>query len=149
KVNLAPIVRRAARRTPAAVAADVDAAIDRKLAEARVPPSPPADDAEFLRRVYLDLAGVIPTISKTRAFLADRNTDKRTRLVDDLLADPQYGQHFAHYWHELLVKRDADANAGIKSHDVFLKWLGHQLNVNRPWDDIVRAMLTASGDQAL
>jgi hypothetical protein len=69
--------------------------------------------------------------------------------VDELLADPQFGEHFAHYWHELLVKRDADATAGIKTHSVFVKWLTHQFNINRPWDDTVRAMLTAQGDQAL
>jgi hypothetical protein len=148
-VNLAPIGRKAARRTPAAVAADADAAIDRKLAGAGVPASSPADDAEFLRRVYLDLVGVIPNITRTKAFLADRTPDKRARLVEELLTDPQYGQHFAHYWHELLVKRDPDNNAGIKTHDVFLKWLTHQFSVNRPWDETVRAMLTATGDQAL
>jgi hypothetical protein len=149
KVNLDPIKRKADRREPAAVAAALDAIIDGKLTEAKVPASPPADDAEFLRRVYLDLAGVIPTAAKTKAFIASKAPDKRARLVDELLADPQFGDHFAHYWHDLLVKREPENNAGIKTHAVFLRWLTHQFNINRPWDEIVRTMLTAQGDQAL
>src|SRR5207302_1992987 len=65
------------------------------------------------------------------------------------LANPQFGEHFAHYWHDLLVKRDQDNNRGIKTHDVFLRWMSHQFNANRPWDDVVRSLLTAQGDQAL
>lgn len=149
KINLAPIARKAAARTPTAVAADLDALIDHKLTEAGIAPSPPADDAEFLRRVYLDIIGVIPSAATTRAFLADSNSDKRTKVVDQLLADPQFGENFAHYWHDLLVKRDQDNNRGIKTHDVFLKWMAHQFNTNRPWNEVVRSMLTAQGDQAL
>ncbi|HEX3151842.1 MAG TPA: DUF1549 domain-containing protein, partial [Gemmataceae bacterium] len=149
KVNLAPIAHKASARTPAGVATDLDALIDRKLTEAGIAPSPPADDAEFLRRVYLDIIGVIPSAATTRAFLADSNTDKRARVVDQLFADPQFGENFSHYWHDLLVKRDQDNNRGIKTHDVFLKWMAHQFNNNRPWNEVVRSMLTAQGDQAL
>jgi hypothetical protein len=149
KVNLGPIAKKNGPRMPAAVAADIDALIDKKLAEAGVPPSPAADDAEFLRRVYLDIVGVIPPASVTKAFLADPNSDKRAKVVDQLLADQRFGDHFAHYWHDLLVKRDQDNNRGIKTHDVFLNWMGHQFNANRPWNEVVRSLLTAQGDQAL
>jgi hypothetical protein len=149
KVRLDPIIRKASARTPAAVAAAVDALIDRKQAEAGVPASTPADDAEFLRRVFLDIVGEIPTAAKARAFLADQDPGKRTKLVEELLADHRFGEHFAHYWHDLLVKRDFDNNRAIRTHDVFLKWMTTQFNSNRPWNDVVRSMLTASGDQAL
>src|SRR5687767_5751493 len=74
------------------------AAIDRHLvagwAAARVRPAPPADDAEFLRRVHLQLAGRIPPVSQTRAFLRDPAPDKRRRAVERLLAGPRYVTHF-------------------------------------------------------
>jgi hypothetical protein len=149
KVKLGPIVRKGPARKPTLVAADVDTLIDRKLAEAGIPTSPRADDAEFLRRVYVDLVGEIPTAAKARAFIADPDPDKRSKLVEELLADHRFGENFAHYWHDLLVKRDADNNRAIRTRDVFLKWMTNQFNADRPWDEVVRSMLTASGDQAL
>lgn len=149
-VVLTPIaVRIAAARDPAQVAAGIDRVIDAKLKDAKIPASPRADDAEFLRRVYLDLTGCIPPIAKVRAFLADTDADKRDKLIDELLASHEYGERFAHYWHELVVKRDPENNGPIQTHDVFVKWLTRQFNQNRGWDQIVRAMLTAEGDQAL
>lgn len=139
----------AAKGSPAAVAAKIDAIIDAKLAAAGVPASPQADDAEFLRRVYLDIVGVIPPASKVKSFLADKSPGKRDKVIDELLADHRFGENFAHYWHDLLVKRDPDNNRLIKTHDVFVKWLTSQFNHDKPWDATVRAMLTAQGDQAL
>jgi hypothetical protein len=136
-------------RTPEQVAAEIDRIIDARLANAKITPSPKADDAEFLRRAYLDIAGVVPPVAKVKAFLADKSPDKRAKLVDELLASHDYGEHFAHYWHELLVKRDPENNLTIQTHDVFVKWMTRQLNNNRPWDEVVRTMLTAAGDQAL
>src|SRR5438309_1727181 len=78
------------------------AAIDRQLAARwaadKVEPAPLADDAEFLRRVYLDLAGRIPPAGEVRAFLADKAADKRQRVVEKLLASPQYVEHFTNIW---------------------------------------------------
>ena len=147
---LTPVaVRVPTPREPEKLASEIDRIINAKLAEARIPVSPQSDDAEFLRRTYLDLTGCIPPISKTRAFLADTSADKRAKLIDELLDSHDYGDHFAHYWHELLVKRDPENNGPIQTHDVYLKWLTRQFNQNKPWDQIVRAMLTAEGDQAL
>ena len=143
------VVRLAGPRDPDQVAAEIDRVIDAKLREAGIPASPRSDDAEFLRRVYLDLTGCVPPAAKARAFLADPAPDKRAKLIDELLAAHDYGEHFAHHWHELLVKRDPENNGPIQTHDVFVKWLTRQFNQNRPWDQIVRTMLTAEGDQAL
>jgi len=146
---LVPITPPGEKSNPAALAAKIDAVIDAKLAAAKVPASPQADDAEFLRRVYLDIVGVIPPAAKVKAFLADKSPGKRDKVIDVLLADPRFGENFAHYWHDLLVKRDPDNNRLIKTHDVFLKWLTGEFNRNKPWDGIVRSLLTAHGDQAL
>jgi hypothetical protein len=149
-VVLTPVaVRINEARDPTAVAAEIDRIIEAKLAGAKIPLSPRADDAEFLRRVYLDITGCVPPIAKVRAFLADTSADKRNKLIDELLASHDYGERFAHYWHELVVKRDPENNGPIQTHDVFVKWLTRQFNQNRHWDQIVRAMLTAEGDQAL
>ncbi|CAN5545799.1 hypothetical protein BH11PLA2_BH11PLA2_25330 [soil metagenome] len=142
-------VNATAARSAKMIAAKIDQLLDKKLAEAKLSVAPVTTDAEFLRRVYLDITGVIPSVAKAKAFLASTDTDKRAKLITDLLADSGYGQNFAHYWHDLLVKRDLDNNKLIKTHDVFLKWLGHQFNDNRPWNEIVHKMITGSGDQAL
>ncbi len=149
-VVLTPVVVRiAGPREPDQVAAEIDRLVNAKLKDAKISASPQADDAEFLRRVYLDITGSVPPVAKTRAFLADTAADKRNKLIDELLASHEYGDHFSQYWHELLVKRDPENNGPIQTHDVYLKWLTRQFNQNRPWDQVVRTMLTAEGDQAL
>jgi hypothetical protein len=147
--RLEPVTAPAVARTPDQVAAEIDRIIAARLAAAKITPSPRADDAEFIRRAYLDIAGVVPPVVKAKAFLADKSLDRRAKLIDELLASHDYGEHFAHYWHELLVKRDPENNQTIQTHDVFVKWMTRQLNNNRPWDEVVRTMLTAAGDQAL
>ena len=69
----------------AAMVRKIDERINERLAAAKIEPAPLADDAEFLRRVYLDLTGVVPRVSEVREFLADKRTDKRARLIDKLL----------------------------------------------------------------
>src|SRR5687768_13883610 len=70
----------------------IDQQIQRTLDKAKVSASPLADDAEFLRRVYLDIHGVIPPPDKVAAFLDSKDPDKRAKVVDELLANPQYGR---------------------------------------------------------
>jgi hypothetical protein len=70
--------------------------------------APPASDAEFFRRVHLDLAGCIPTASATRAFLADRSPDKRRAVIDRLLASPEHARHMATVFDVLLMERIPD-----------------------------------------
>src|SRR5262249_52733802 len=75
--------------------ARTDQLVAARWAEKGVKPAGPADDAQFLRRVYLDLAGRIPRVAEVRDFLADRAPDKRRRLVEELLDSPHYVQHFS------------------------------------------------------
>lgn len=126
------------------VAADIDRLVNLKLAEAKVPASAVADDAEFLRRVYLDITGRIPTASQTTAFLDSPDPAKRAKLIDELLASSHYGQHFGTIWINLFVRRDANQ---IRPPDPrpLQKWLAEGFNQNHGWDQTVRAILTAEG----
>jgi Protein of unknown function (DUF1549)/Protein of unknown function (DUF1553) len=131
-------------RDAAAIAVAIDREIDRRLAEAKVPASPTADDAEFLRRAYLDLTGRIPTWDRAAAFLDSREPDKRAKLIDELLASPDFGAHQADVWRPLLSPRDP-ANSKPQL-DRFSPWLTDQLNRNRGWDRITADLLGLTGD---
>jgi hypothetical protein len=125
--------------------ARVDQLLAQKLRAEKVPASPRADDAEFLRRVTLDLTGVIPTADKAAAFLASKDPNKRARLIDELLASPRFGRHLADLWQDLLLARSSD-NRRLQT-AAFGKWLENNFNANKPWDAFVRELLTASGNQ--
>ena len=98
------IATRAAAGDPTApLAARIDAQLAARQQAVGATPSPLADDAEFLRRVYLDLAGRIPSVAEARSFLDDPAADKRRRLVDQLLKDPRHVEHFTNIWRQLLI----------------------------------------------
>lgn len=101
------------------------------------PLSKTADDAEFLRRVYLDFAGRIPSAAEARQFLDNKEADKRTRLIDDLLARPSYPIHMEEQFHLMFMERLGD-------HAEWKKYLQHAFTVNKPWDRMAREMLAAS-----
>lgn len=131
---------------PQATARQIDGFVQARLNEAKIPASPQADDAEFLRRAYLDIIGQIPTLDETKAFLMSKDADKRAKLIDDLLARPEYGRHFANIWRELLVDR-TDEMGQVRSlfSWEFIDWLSEGFNADRGWDAIVTDMLTAEG----
>ncbi|MBI1832272.1 MAG: DUF1549 domain-containing protein [Planctomycetes bacterium] len=108
-----------------------------------IPPAGLADDATFLRRVYLDTIGTLPTAAEARAFLADARPNKRALLIDQLLDRPEYADYWAMRWSDLLrVDRDAATPAGAVA---ITRWLRRQFAQNRPYDDFVRAIVTARG----
>ena len=123
----------------------IDQAIDQRLGAEKVKPSPQADDAEFLRRVYLDLAGHIPPADKAAAFLDNNDPNKRAKLIDELLASDDYGKHMADVWMNLLVKRSSDNR--FVQFEPLTAWLAKNFNDNTPWDKLVRELLTAEGSQ--
>jgi hypothetical protein len=142
------VVATVSRESPAGEpdAAELAALIDRRI-EARldaegVRPADPADDAEFLRRVYLDLHGVIPTAEQAARFLADTGPGRRDKLIDALLADPRYGEHLADVWQGHLVSPLAD-DYRVRS-DRFRQWLAGRFNT-ATWDRISTDILTATG----
>ncbi|HQU41330.1 MAG TPA: DUF1553 domain-containing protein [Pirellulales bacterium] len=95
-----------------------------------------ADDAEFLRRVYLDLVGRIPSVQEARSFLADGPPDKRSTLVDCLLASDDYPTRMQELFHVMLMERLGD-------HDAWKKYLHDSFAANKPWNDMARDMLRA------
>lgn len=123
----------------------IDRLVDRQLAEEKIPSSPIADDAEFLRRVTLDITGRIPKADRAREFLADTDPDKRRKLIDELLDAPEYGEHFATIWYHRMAQPNMD-NQGLLSKKL-KDWLTERFNKNESWDKTVKAILTASGDR--
>ncbi len=137
--------RKAAPNAGVGLTARIDHRIDDKLKADGVPASPRADDAEFLRRACLDLAGVIPTAERARDFLDSKEPDKRAKLIDELLASPEYGRHLSDIWQDLLLTRTSD-NRRMQPAP-FIKWLEESFNANKPWDRFTTELLTASGPQ--
>lgn len=119
----------------------VDRRIDAQLAAARIPTSRTADDAEFLRRLHLDLHGAVPTSDEVRAFLDDRTPDKRARAIDRLLADRRFAAHLADLWDDYLIPATDD---GRPDRQRFTAWLEESFAA-QSWDAIAYELLTASG----
>jgi len=122
----------------------IDALID---AAAVGPLAPAASDSDFLRRIYLDLTGVIPTADQGRSFLADTAADKRQKLIDALLASPQYARHMALSWDVMLMERRNDK--AIKTPE-WQAWLRKSFADNKPLDRLCRELVATDGtDDAL
>ncbi|HMP17447.1 MAG TPA: DUF1549 domain-containing protein, partial [Gemmatales bacterium] len=134
-----------AERDVLAVSRELDGIIHHALTEAKVPPSGLSSDAEFMRRLSLDLCGRIPRPDRVIRFLEDKSPDKRRKLIEEFLSDPEYGEHFGIIWYHRLVKRTMD-NTQIISNN-FEDWLAQEFNKNTPWDEIVRKVLMAEGER--
>ncbi|MCI0457907.1 MAG: DUF1549 and DUF1553 domain-containing protein [Gemmataceae bacterium] len=104
--------------------------------------APLTSDAEFLRRVFLDLNGIIPGSEEARAFLKDTDPDKRAKLIDRLLAGPNYARHMTEVFDALLMDRRADKHVPRAQWQEFLR---AAFTANKPYDEMVRAMLAANG----
>jgi hypothetical protein len=128
-----------------ALARHIDQLITQKLQAEKVQISPRSDDAEFLRRVYLDLVGHIPNADQAVAFLDSKDPDKRKKLIDDLLASKEFGKHQADIWQSLMLPRDSIALRLRQFFPNLGKWLEEGFNDNRPWDKTVRELLSATG----
>ncbi len=109
----------------------------------RLSPSVAASDEKFLRRVYIDIIGQLPTSDEARAFLGNTATDKRERLVDELLARPEYAENWANKWADLL--RPNPYHVGIKATLNYDLWIREGFRKNKPYDQFVRELLTAQG----
>jgi len=130
------------------LAARIDARLDAAAERAAVRQAEAADDAEFFRRLSLDITGRIPTVAEARAFLDDSSPDKRTRTLERLLAGPGYVRHFARTWRTLLL---AQANAQDLRYlaPKVERWLERQLFDDVPYDAWVRKLVTAPLDAPL
>jgi hypothetical protein len=126
----------------------LDAPLFEKLAELRIPPSPGCSDGEYLRRAFLDTIGTLPSAAEAAAFLDERSPGKREKLIDALLARPEFVDYWAQQLGDLLQnrkERDHDVR-GAKGVRNFHQWLREQVAADRPWNELARDVLTASGD---
>ena len=123
----------------------IDEQIDAKLERLKIEPSPLADDATFLRRVHLDLNGIPPTPKQARAFLEDpeKSRLKRQRLIDELIKRKEYVDHWAHKWGDLLQSNRK--YLGEKGTWAFRQWIRDSIAANKPYDDMVRELITSVG----
>src|SRR5262249_15432142 len=101
--------------------------------------------AEFLRRVFLDLTSTIPTADEARAFLANTATDKRAKLIDQLLASPEHARHIATVLDVMLMERRPDKHVPRAQ---WLEFLRTSILANKPWDQLVAEILAADGTDA-
>lgn len=121
----------------------LDDEVNAKLAALNLPPSPSADDATFLRRAYLDTIGTLPTIEEARTFLADDSPDKRDKLIDSLLSRPEFVDYWAFKWSDLLLL--SGERLRPKGLETYYAWIRQSVAENKPWDQFVREIVTASG----
>lgn len=124
----------------------VDEPILRKLKEFDIQPAPICSDAVFVRRVYLDLIGMIPPAGEARRFIEDKNPDKRRLLIDELLAREEFADYWAMKWCDALrVKSEFPINLWPNAVQCYYRWIRTSIHENKPYDVFVREILTANG----
>jgi hypothetical protein len=129
----------------AAAAAKLDGLIDAKLREEKIAPNPEIDDATFLRRIYLDVVGRIPTIEEAEAFAAASGPDRRSRLIDRLLDSDGYVSHAYNFWADILRINQQLGTGAAQAEAAYQLWLKESLRDNKPYDDMVRELVSARG----
>lgn len=122
----------------------IDDAVFKQWKKLGLPPSPVCDDATFLRRVTIDLAGRLPTLEEVKAFQADSSREK---LVDRLLASPEYADLFAGKWNAVLRNKRQSPKDDAKPTFAFHAWIRESLDKNKPYDLFVREIVTAAGEE--
>jgi hypothetical protein len=121
----------------------IDRLVWDKLEKLRIAPGPSADDATFLRRVFIDTIGTLPTTDEARRFLSDTTPDKRRHVVAELLRRPEYSDYWAQRWSDLLqVDKDIIAPQAAVA---MTRWIRGQLEQNVPYDQFARAILVSQG----
>ncbi|MFZ4765892.1 MAG: DUF1549 domain-containing protein [Roseimicrobium sp.] len=126
----------------AQAAAKIDEIVELGLKAKNVAPNALANDEQFVRRVYLDLVGRIPTKEETQEFLGDTSSSKRAKVIDKLIASEGFTSRMFNYFADMLRIADEAQKAKFFTYE---EWFKDQLKANRPWNDIVHAMITADG----
>lgn len=130
-----------------AKSAEIDRLILAKLEKEKLSPHAPVSDEVFVRRVHLDIVGRIPTLKETADFLADTAADKRAQLIDRLLASEGYVQNYFNFWSDLLRLKSQSVGGGqsLPAGYAYANWLRESLKNNKPYDQLVRELVTADG----
>jgi len=146
-----PLLASSAKHAPKQVADAIDQHLTQGLTTRKLKAMPGSDDAEFLRRIYLDLTGRVPTAEQAVAFLDSKDQDKRAKLIDTLLATPQFGEQLGRTWRDWICPPElpSDGNGGRQPHKEAQdlgKWMGQRFSAGDPWDKITRDILTVDGE---
>lgn len=126
----------------------IDELVYKRLEQLRILPSAPSDDATFLRRIYLDLTGSLPSPEQTQKFLADTAPQKRSQRIDELLGSPEFVDMWTNLWAEWVRLKGggyAPAATDVKAADTYYEWIREQIAANRPWNAFIADQITASG----
>jgi Protein of unknown function (DUF1549)/Protein of unknown function (DUF1553)/Bacterial Ig-like domain (group 2) len=124
----------------------IDDDILKHLAVLHIPPSPPASDSEFIRRAYLDAAGILPAPAEVEKFLKDSSPDKRNQLIDSLIKRPEFVDYWSYKWSDLLlVSSNRLSNEEMWS---YYNWIRDGVASNKPWNKFVYQIVTATGKTA-
>ncbi len=121
----------------------IDDLVLKKLRALNIPPSPPCTDDAFIRRAFLDVAGVLPTPEEVRKFRADSGKDKRARLIDSMLKRQEYIDYWAYKWSDLLLV--SSRRLPEPAMWSFYHYVRQSVADNKPWDQFAREILTANG----
>jgi hypothetical protein len=122
---------------------EIDGLVWKRLKKLGITPSEPAAEHTVLRRLYLDIIGRGPTADEARRYLNDTASDRRARLIDELLQSPEYAEHWACKWTDLL--RPNPYHVGIKATLNYDAWIRDSFRKNKPFDQFVRELITAQG----
>ena len=121
----------------------IDELVVGKLSELRLEPSPQCSDVVFVRRAFLDVIGTLPTPTDVREFLADETEGKRDRLIESLLARPEFVDYWAYKWSDvLLVNGNRLRPKGVKA---YYEWIRNEISENTPWNEFARKIVTSTG----
>jgi len=124
----------------------IDAAVLSALKKQGIKPARRCSDAVFFRRVYLDVIGTIPEAPEVMAFLQDRRSGKRPRLIEDLLSRDEFADYWALKWGDILrVKAEFPINLWPNAVQAYHRWIHDSIRDNRPYDEFARELLTSSG----
>ena len=122
----------------------IDEALLAEWKSLKLAPSSKCDDATFLRRVYLDTTGTLPTVAQVKAFLGDTRNDRRDRVIEELLSSQAYVDYWSYKWSDLLL-----VNGTLLRPDAvasFYKWIRQNVEQNTPWDEFCRQIVVARGE---
>ncbi len=126
-----------------ATSAAIDWFLQADWRQNKIEPARACDDSTFARRIYLDIAGRIPTQEERKLFLADAHSDKRTQLIDRLIASDEYPRHLREVFDTVLMGRAGDNTARERADSGWNTFLEESFRANRPWNEMVRDMLVA------